>query len=194
MFSGLKDGVRWYVNDSRKPRVESYSYENMLILSHAVHSTIIIVDIGTLGLDEGMKKYLYRADHILVCVEPDPIKYEWALFEEGNHSQEEYKIMDYLMKDSDLSGVEMVMMKDFKSTEDKFLRSILHKQPIACVPYIPYPSIQKSLLEEKLLYDYEGYGDIFEDSLRDVLVASVPKEVVNLKRAKRRKLAALFKR
>ena len=190
----VKDGVRWYVNDSRKPKLSSFSYENMLILSHAVHANIIVLDIGNLWNEPEVKKYLYLADHILLCIEPDPVKYDWALFSDGDHRQGEHDVMELLMKDEDLSGVELVMMKDFKSSEDKLLRSILHKPPLASLPYIPYPSIQKSLLDGKLLYDYEDYGTLFEESLKELLAAFVPKEVLNLRRGTRRKLAALFKR
>lgn len=176
-----REGINWHVNDSRIPQVPSFTYENMLSLSHAIHSSVLIVDISDRWLDPEIQKYLYSANAILLCVEPDPIKYEWSLYSDGSYMQREKKIMDFLLNEPDIPPTEVVLMKNIKGIDIKGLKSIMHKKPLVSLPYIEYSTVQQALFDNKLIYDFKGNDQVFEESLLPVLAKFLPKDFVPLK-------------
>lgn len=175
-----RDGIKWHVNDSRIPQVPSFSYENMLVLTHAVQANVLIIDISDRWLDPEIQKFLYLADTILMCVEPDPIKYEWSLYGNGASKQREGKAMDWLLEQK-LNNFELVLMKNVKGIDIKMLKSIMHKKPIVSLPYIPYQDIQQALFQSKLIYDYKEHDRAFEESLIPVIAKFLPKDFVEIK-------------
>ncbi|MEK6190611.1 MAG: hypothetical protein N2A99_06445 [Carnobacterium alterfunditum] len=184
----VREGIKWHVNDSRIPPVKSFSYENLLALSHAIQSSVLIIDISDRWLDPEVQKFLYLADSILMCVEPDPIKYEWSLYTDGEYMQRERKTMEWLMENKELNNFELVLMKNIKGIDIKMLKSIMHKKPIVSLPYIPYSEIQQALYKSKLIYDFEQNKNMFEDSLMKVLPMFLPKDFISLNKRRNRLL------
>lgn len=184
----IEGGVKWHVNDSRIPNVSSFSYENMLTLSHAVQASVLIVDISDRWLDPEIQKYLYSADTILMCVEPDPVKYEWSLYSDGEYMQRERKAMEWLLNESDLKSFEMILMKNVKGIDIKGLKSIMHKKPLVTIPYISYEEVQGSLFKGKLLYDHNGNSETFEKTLIPVLAKFLPKDFLEKKNQNKKSL------
>lgn len=178
--SWIKHGIKWHVIDSRKPTLSTFSYENLLVLSHAIQSNVLIIDISDRWLDPEIQKYLFMADSILVCIEPDPIKYDRSLYSVGDFKPHERKIMDYLTENKELSHFELVLMKNVKGIDIKLVKEMLHKKPVATIPFIPYQDMQKALFKSQLLYDFEDNASYFEDNLIPTLVKFVPKDFLEL--------------
>lgn len=176
----IKEGVKWHVIDSRKAPLTSFSYENLLVLSHAVQSNVIIIDISNRWLDPDIQRFLYLADTILMCVEPNPIKYERSLFNIPNYQHDERKIMNFLNERKELSKYEIVLMKDGKGIDPKLVREMLHKRPIASIPTIPYQDTLKAVFNIKILYDFEQNSQLFEETLIPVLSKFVPYDFIDL--------------
>ncbi len=176
----VQDGVKWHVIDSRKSPLNSFTYENMLVLSHAMQSSVLIIDISNHWLDPEFQKYLYLADSILMCVEPNPIKYEKSYISVPNFNYPEKDIMELLSKTEQLNHYEIVLMKDGEGMDEKIVKDMLHKQPIAKVPYIPYQDVLDASNNIKLLYDFEHNGSIFEKSLKGVISEFIPSEFLEL--------------
>ena len=177
----IQDGIKWHVIDSRKPTVPAFTYENLLALSHAVQSNVLVIDISDRWFDPEVQKFLYLADLILMCVEPDPIKYEWSLYTDGQYMQKERQVMEFLMKNDTLSHkFELVLTKYIKGIDIKMVKSIMHKKPIVTLPYVSYGDIQKSLYKNKLIYDFEQNEQLFESTLVPVIAKFLPRDFVAL--------------
>lgn len=174
-------GVKWHVIDSTKPPLESFSYENKLVLSHAIQSNVIIMDISNRWLDPEIQNFLSLADSIVMCVEPDPIKYDRSLLQLEGQPTREKLIMDHLTS-LEMDRLDIVMMKYVKGIDVKLIKQMLHKKPIANLPYIPYQTILQSLFKSKLLYDVEDVGDVFESQLIPLIAKIIPKDFIELKK------------
>ncbi len=175
-----RDGINWHVIDSRKPLLTSFSYEELLVLSHSIQSSVMIIDISDRWLDPEIQKYLFLADSILLCVEPDPIKYDRSIYTTTGYIAKEKQIMDFLTSNLELSHFDMVLMKNVKGIDAKTVRGMLHKKPITTFPYIPYQDIQKALFKSKVMYDFENYSADFEENLITVIAKVLPKEYIEL--------------
>lgn len=186
----LQHKVKWHVIDSRKPSLPSFSYENLLVLSHTIQSNVLIVDISDRWLDPEIQKYLYLADFIYLCVEPDPIKYDWSLYDHKENRTKEKMIMDFLNTDHNIPKYELVNMKYIKGIDIKAWNEMLQKRPLAKIPYIPYEDIQKAIYKSKVLYDFENYKDLFEENLMPLIVKVVPKDFLEI----RKKESGIFKK
>lgn len=191
--SWIKFGVKWHVIDSRKPSLDSFSYENLLVLSHAVQSNVLVIDISNRWLDPEVQKFLFLADSIILCVEPDPIKYDRALFQSGEYKPREHLILDFLMERKELNHFEIVLMKDVQGIDIKMVKEMLHKKPVAKIPYIPYEDIQSALFKSKLLYDFDDNDFYFEENLLSTLVKFVPKDYIPLQKNEKNVLKKLLK-
>jgi hypothetical protein len=188
----VQDGVKWHVIDSRKAPLTSFTYENMLVLSHAMQSSVLIIDISNHWLDPEFQKYLYLADHIFMCVEPNPIKYERSYVPISEFDYPEKKIMDLLSKTDKLNRYEIILMKDGEGMDNKVVKDMLHKEPLASVPYIPYQDVLGASNNIKLLYDFEQNGLIFEESLKVVISRFIPPEFLELASERRGFFKKLF--
>ncbi|MEK5105061.1 hypothetical protein MKX83_24270 [Cytobacillus sp. FSL M8-0252] len=185
--------VKWHVIDSRKPPLQSFTYENLLVLSHTIQSNVLIVDISDRWLDPEIQKYLYIADFIYLCVEADPIKYDWSLYNHHGDNHKEKKIMDFLNLEQKISRYDLVNMKYIKGIDVKAWNEMLHRKPLAKLPYIPYEDIQKNIYKSKLLYD-SNYRDIFEENLLPLIVKVIPKDFIDIKRKEPLSFKRLFKK
>lgn len=181
--SWIKQGVKWHVIDSRKDKLPSFTYENFLVLSHTVQASVLVVDISDRWLDPETQKFLTLADEIILCVEPDPIKYDRALFSSGNYRAREKKVMDFL-KDEMNDAYEIVLMKNVKEIDAKAVREMLHKKPLITLPFIPYQDIQKSLFKSQLLYDAENTKGLFEKNLMPLVSRLIPKNFMEINEKK----------
>jgi hypothetical protein len=184
--------VKWHVIDSRHPQLSSFSYENMLVLSHAIQSNVLVVDISDRWLDPEIQKYLYLADIILLCLEPDPIKYDWSIYDHGANRTKEKMIMDFLNHNTKIAGYEIVNTKYNKAIDVKSWNQMLHKKPIAKLPYIPYEDSQKAVYQSKLLYDF-GYQELFEEHFISLISKMIPKEYVEIKAPEKKLFKKMFK-
>lgn len=189
----IEHKVKWHIIDSRKPPLPSFTYENMLVLSHAIQSNVIVVDISDRWLDPEIQKFLCLADNIYVCVEPDPIKYDWSIFEHTENNTKEKMIMDYLNNNKNLPHYELVNMKYADGIDTKLWNEMLHQKPIAKVPYISYSDVQKSLYKSKLLYD-NGYNDLFEEKLKSIIAKIIPKDFLEIRKKERFSLKNIFQK
>lgn len=179
-----QDDVKWHVIDSRQPPLPSFSYENMLVLSHAIQSNVLIVDISDRWLDPEIQKYLYLADAIFLCIEPDPIKYDWSIFNHKGNNTKEKMIMDFLNENSKIADFEIVNTKYNKSIDIKAWNQMLIKKPIVKLPNIPYEDVQKAVYESKLLYDL-NYRELFESNLLPLVARIIPKEFLDIEKRKK---------
>lgn len=188
-----KADVKWHVIDSRLPSLSSFSYENLLVLSHTIQANVLIIDISDRWLDPEIQKFLSLADNIVMCVEPDPIKYDWSLIQTNDYKPRERRIMDYL-KEREFNKLDMVLMKNVKGIDIKLVKEMLHKKPVATLPYIPYQEIQKSLFKSELLYDREQYSEPFEDNLIPLISKFVPKDFIKIENGKKNIFQKMLKR
>lgn len=170
--SFFKYGINWYVNDSRKEPLKHFSYENHLYLTHSIKSSITILDVSDRWLDTEVQKILHLADEIVLCVDPDPVKFDRSLFEIPGYQPKEKKIMQ-LLNDEHEEHFNIAMMKLFKGVDRKLLKEMLPFNAGIEMPYIPYEEIQTSLYKSKLIYD-TGYADEFERHLLPFVEAILP--------------------
>lgn len=187
----VQNKVKWHVIDSRKPQLPSFTYENLLVLLHAIQSSVMIVDISDRWLDPEIEKYLRVADFIYLCVEPDPIKYDWVLYEQENNSKE--NMIMKLLNEPDIE-YELVNMKYIKSIDVKSWNEMLQRKPIAKIPFMPYEDVQGALYKSKLLYDYETYNELLDEVLMPLIVKVVPKDFLEIRKKESTFLKKLFKR
>jgi|APAga8741244001_1050109.scaffolds.fasta_scaffold03361_4 hypothetical protein len=178
--------VKWNVIDSREIPLQQFTYENLLVYLHSIQTNVTILDISDRWLDPDIQKILYLADSIYMCLESDPIKYDWAMFDHnGVNNSKEKMTLDFLKGDSRLNDFHLVNMKYIKSIDLKAWNEMINKtkKPIAKIPYIPYEDIQKGIYKSKLLYDL-GYKDLIEKSLMPLLVKSIPKNMIEIGKKK----------
>lgn len=185
--------ISWHVIDSRKTSLDFFSDKSLLALTHSINSTIQIVDISTYWLKPEIQKFLHMADAIYICVEPDPIKNDWSLFQstDGQLTTEK-KIMDYLINNHN-DVFQYVMMKSVNGIDMKLVRETLYKKPIASIPYIEYQVLKKALFKSKLVFDVEGYELHFEKNLIQALNQFIPKEVIRNTEKKKPIFGGFFK-
>lgn len=186
--------VKWHVIDSRKPPLTSFSYENMLVLSHAIHTSVLVIDISNRWLDPEIQKFLYLADYIYLCIEPDPIKYDWSLFNYGAEQVQEKMIMDFLNDDKKLAEYDLINMKYIKGIEFKAWNEMLQKKPLVKIPYINYEDIQRAVYKSTLLYDLnQEYYLMLEDKLRPLLKV-IPKDFQDVRKKEGNILTKIFRK
>ncbi|MFS0783368.1 hypothetical protein [Bacillus sp. 1P06AnD] len=191
--SYYQNKVHWHVIDSRKPPLQSFSYENLLVLSHSIPANILIFDISDRWLDPEVQKFLYLANEIFVCIEPDPIKMDWSQYVyDGDTSFREKMTIDFFEKNKDSIDYQFVTMKYNTQIDVKLWNVIQTKKPLGKLSYIPYPDIVEALFKRKLLYDFEDYNEWFEEELKSVLAKIVPKDFLVLDKRKKISLKGLF--
>ncbi|MED5094469.1 hypothetical protein [Bacillus safensis] len=178
-----RNKVKWHVIDSREPQLDSFTYENMLVLSHSITSNVQIVDISDRWLDPEIQKYLYLADVVLLCLEPDPIKYDWSLYDYDNgYVTKERKIMHFL--NNQINQFEIINTKYNKGTDFKIWNEATQKRASVKLPYIPYADAQKALYSSKLLYDLNDYDEVFENAFLRLMSMAIPKDYVDLDKSR----------
>lgn len=180
--------VKWHVIDSRKEQLPGFSYENLLVLSHSMAAGVLIIDISDKWLDPEIQKFLYIADSILLCIEPDPIKFERTI----SSVPKDENILHFLNSDDRLDHYDVVLMKDNKNIDNRVIKQMLDEEPQVRVPFIPYEKVMNALFNMKLLYDFEDNGSIFEKSLLPIIKDLVPDEVVHLPGEKKGFMKSLF--
>ncbi|MDA6130796.1 hypothetical protein OSK38_25855, partial [Escherichia coli] len=67
------------------------------------------------------------------------------------------------------------------------------QKPIAKIPYITYPDVQKSFYKSKLLYD-NGYNDLFEEKLKTIIANLIPKDFLEIRKKERISFKKLFQK
>lgn len=193
-----QDGVNWHVIDSTKPTLNEFEYHNLLMLTHATDSNIVILDISDRWRDPDVQKLMRMAHLVLMTVEPDPIKLEYATLNYQEYGKDvptnEYQVIKRL-KEQVGNRFELVLMKDFKGKDIRALNEIYEqiKRPIASVPYFEYPVYHQALQQSKVLYDLnETIKSEIETNLLSVLSRFLPKDLVELP-SKRKTLFAKFR-
>lgn len=188
--------VKWHVIDTRKEPQPTFSYEHLSTLTKAIPTSYLIIDVSNNWLNPELQKYLYLADEILICMDTDPIQMQKGMESPGEFITKEARIVESLFKNPKLKNVEIVHTKTFKNglLETK---ELLPKNPLIRLPYIPYPSIQKSLYETSFLYEEPEYSQIFEEAFYPLFKKIVPKEFISLEIQKRKfskRLLPIYKR
>ncbi|MCM3227578.1 hypothetical protein [Terribacillus saccharophilus] len=178
----VKDKVHWYVIDSREPQLPSFSHDQLLLLAHSIQSSVTIIDISDRWLDPEIQRFLHLADQIYLCVEPDPIKYDRALFRHSSNPSRESRILDYLNKNPNIKQHEVITTKYTKRIELKYWNEMQQKEPLVKLPNIPYEIVMESLYKSKLVYDIPEYREIFEEKLLPIISMTLPKDLIKVKR------------
>ena len=194
-----KHGVNWHVIDSSVPSLNEFEYHHLLMLTHATASNIVILDISDRWRDPEIQKLMRLASLVLVAIEPDPIKFEYAVLNYKENGTElptpEYKAMKHL-KENIGNNYELVMMKDFKGKDVRAWNQLFEefKRPIATLPYIEYPTIIEALQNEKLLYDINiSMKNQFETNFLSIISRFLPKDLVELPSKRKTLLGRIMK-
>jgi hypothetical protein len=180
-------GVNWHVINSMEPSLKEFEYHHLLMLTHATDSNIVILDISDRWRDPEVQKLMRLASLVLVAVEPDPIKFEYASLNYEEHGVEtptpEYTAMKHL-KEQIGNNYELVLMKEVKLKDiNRVLKEQYanFKRPIATLPYIEYPVVLEALQNQKLLYDINiSTKNQFETNLLSIISRFLPKDLVEL--------------
>lgn len=182
-------GVKWSVVDNNEQQLPSFSYQNLLLLSHSIQSSYLIFDISNLWLNEDVQKFLYKADHIFICTESDIIKNQHAVNSLLNSY--ESRVLEFLSDDE--LNVEIIMTKAHESIDKSLFKGLFFKEPLTKVPYIPYYDIQKAINSTKFIYEDKKYFNTLEEALYPVIKKIVPKEFVRIKEDKQSSLFTKLK-
>lgn len=197
--SFTKDRVRWHVIDAMKHPMKDYEYHHLLMATHTIGANILIVDISDRWEDPELQKFMRHADLILVATEPDVIKYEYSKLEyrTGNndtHPTREFRIMKYL-EENHSNKYEIVLMKYFKGSHMELMNGMLHKRPIAKLPYVEYPKIIKAIQNSQLLYDLDiSTKELLEDNFLRIISRFMPSDLVQLKTERKGLFSKLIKK
>lgn len=180
-------GVRWQVNDPQISIKDAFTFEQLYTMIRSVRSNIVILDISNLWTDSEVQKILRIADEVFVCVEPNLIKNDWKL-----HANEQKEVEKVLTDTVSAEDFEIVLMKDIEGIDFKLVRDQFVKSPFVKVPYMNYEKVQQAMYRTKLLYDFEDFQDVFEQSLSPILRKTLPRELLSDKKVKKSLLTRLF--
>lgn len=197
--SFVKDNVRWHVIDATESPMRDFEYHHLLMATHAIGANVLIVDISDRWEDPEIQQFMRHADLILIATEPDVIKYEYARLdyrESANQSfpTREYRIMKYL-DETHANKYEIVLMKHFKGAHMAIMNELLHRPPIAKLPYIEYPTIMKAMQDLKLLYDFDDSSkELLEENFLRIISRFIPNDLVQLRVGRKGLLSKLMKK
>lgn len=196
------NGVNWYVIDSRYEPIDTFSYDDMLKFVYSINSTITIIDVSSKLSD--VQDFLHHADEIFVCIEPDPVKFDWTstVEREGKRSslqRKEKVIIDFLNDIEKSEGIsyQFVNMKYSKKIDVKtWAECLANKKAITSIPSISYDDLIECVWKSQILYDRDGYRELLEKHLKPIISKILPREFYDIKREgpKRDKLFGLLKR
>lgn len=195
----IKDNVRWHVIDATEYPMRDFEYHHLLMATHSIGANVLIVDISDRWEDPEVQKFMRHADLILIAAEPDIIKYEYSRLEyrvtpSDSHPTREYRIMKYL-EEHHMNKYELVLMKYFKGVHMETMNELLHKRPIAKLPYIEYPTIIKAMQNFKLLYDFDNSSkELLEENFLRIISRFMPNDLVQLKTERKGLLSKLMKK
>jgi len=193
----IQDNVRWHVIDATEYPMKDFEYHHLLMATHAIGANVLIVDISDRWEDPEIQQFMRHADLILMAAEPDIIKYEYARLEyrvspSDSHPTREYRIMKYL-EENHINKYEIVLMKYFKGVHMETMNQILHRRPIAMLPYIEYPVIIKAMQNFKLLYDFDNSSkELLEENFLRIISRFMPNDLVQLKTERKGLLSKLI--
>lgn len=181
-------GIDWFVTDTRKEPIQSFTYEEMLKLTYSVNSTITIVDISSNLHNPDIQQFLHHADEIFVCVEPDIIKIDW-LSEIRNGGKrtplqrKEKLVIDFLNQIEETEGIkyQFINMKYTQMIDNKTWLQCLEKKPLVFFPAYDYETLIECVWKSKFLYDDET--DELEKALKPAIVSILPREFYKIKKS-----------
>ncbi len=188
--------VKWHVIDTRKEPQPTFSYEHLSTLTKAMPTSYLIIDVSNNWLNPELQKYLYLADEILICMDTDPIQLQKSIETPGEFKTKEARIIESLFSNPKLKNVEVVQTKVFKNGVLE-TKELLPKNPLIKVPYIPFPSVQKSLYETSFLYEVQEYSEVIEDAFYPLFKKIVPREFMEVEERKTKlskRLLPIYKR
>lgn len=179
-------GVNWFVIDSRLEPFTEYSYEQLLQFTYSVNSVIIIFDVSSHLGDPDVQKFLYHADEVFVCIEPDPVKIDWmtTIRDKGKILEKqriEQRIITFLNEAQSNGEISYhfiaTKFSDYmKKQELDELWDSIDKQPVANFPVFPYEDIISCVWDSTFLYDDEEYQEVIEDALKPVISKILPRD------------------
>lgn len=183
----VHQGVQWILNDPRYTSIKEWTYEKMLGLVYSLNTPVTIVDISTKWNEEGVQHFLHQADHIFVCIEPDPIKINRIAPNRSRKSEEqreEYKTIQFLkqVEKNEKVPYEYIVMKSSKPIEREEWLSCLGKVPIVEIEYIPYPDIMSNVWDSRLTYDDELYHEELEKVFFPIIQTILPAKFHHLEK------------
>lgn len=183
-------GVDWYVNDPRQTRQE-WSYEALLQLTHSLRSySCVILDVSTQWLHSSLVSFLEQADHIYLCIEPDPIKIDWlqpAMVQQLDvqvcqlqSEQESYSLEAYpapyqllaTLLQLDRQGkdqLELITLKMYSKVKEREWNECLFATPLTSFPYLPYPDVLQHIWSSTFIYDQDEFHEQIEAALRPIV-------------------------
>ncbi|HET7628043.1 MAG TPA: hypothetical protein VFK44_06590 [Bacillales bacterium] len=180
----LHKGVRWIVNDSRSAPVENWTDEKMMKLMYSLREIpILIVDVATRWNAPAVQSLLVQADEIYVCVEPDPVKIDWASTVDAVKDQPELQLHEYQALQT-LRTLDVCKSHRYAYIETKIHPGLkmntwhecLEQRPLSSLNYIPYEDVMKGVWDSEFLYDDSRYCHMFEKSFQPLLRSFLPKK------------------
>lgn len=184
----LEQGISWYVNDSRFPPVDSFSYEDMLKLIYSISSPIKIVDISNMWNQASVQDFMHHADEVFVCIQPDPIKIDSLAKisidgQETTYQRPEYRTLSFLKELEDREGVGFQYITTHMNSvisSKKWSNDYLLRDSLSSIDFIPYQDLSEKVWESTFLYDDDRYREFFESSFQPLLKRILPVEFQRL--------------
>jgi hypothetical protein len=191
-------GIDWFVNDSRLIPVESYELEDYLRVILSINSTIQILDLSNSAYDSKTKELLKHMDHVLVILEPDPVKLDWlSELTEGEvtleYQRKENQMLHYLEELSS-SGIEydFILNKYTHKSDMREFISSLPRKPIGQIPVFSYDELNKCVWDSSFLYDL--HEDDLDKSFIPIYSKFLPKDYIKKVKREKKSLVDSFKK
>lgn len=188
-FAWTYKNVDWFFLDSHTSPYAAWQEAFTLQLLYALRMySVVIIDISTLWDSSRIQPLMKRADLVLLCAEPDPIKMErfWQRFSDRSE-QPIQNDMSILQSQLNVPSVELIAMKDDPFVPQRIWKRLGGK-PLVRFPYIPYPQVMNKVWRSELIYDDPQYTERLDRAFYPLLKKLLSAEqMAQLKRRKDRK-------
>lgn len=181
--------ITWYVNHPERIRADC-TYEELLKLTHYLrHHTCTIIDVANQWLQPSIMDFLEQADYVYLCIEPDPVKIDWLCpLESRSTGEHSLRLKEDLLWPKEGNGsmlqalsmllnaemqgkcnLELISMKMNDLIHSKKWQECLFKQPLASIPYLPFPQLMNHAWNSTFIYDQAEYQEDIERALQPIL-------------------------
>nr|WP_272899174.1 serine/threonine-protein kinase [Caldalkalibacillus salinus] len=172
-----EDGVVWGMRDPRQSYNDTWTKDDFfqtLFLYKDV--SIILIDISTLWLSDGVDAFLPFTDHVYLCVEPDPVKVDRLASPDTTENRIYHHLLERDSKED--INLELITMKMAHTVPLKEWKNCFVKQPNTYIPYVPYPVIARASWRSEFIIDDKDYGSVMEEALQDISEKFIPDTIL----------------
>lgn len=177
----IKNGIRFYVNNSEKMRDWGKEECIEFISSISKESNMNIYDIGSQALDENINFLSNIIDVAIIVIDPMPYKLLQA------QTVERIKSVKMLREKS--VNVIYVLNKYIKDLNKKDIEKYLQVRVSSCVPFINPETLYAAYYSNQTVYQFEK-SELFRNSLQKILSEA---NVLEYESNKDKKVFKLFK-